>query len=162
MTVVEAIKPKEAPDLAQLWEKYTIFRSNQVEETTLAKNYARVDNHIQRFPTKSLDDAIVIRDFLLSKTSAYTAKRIITQLNACYDWAIKSKLINSNPFQEMATEIKLSKAESESVDIDPFTREERDTIIQDFKKHNKYNHYTSFVTFLFLIGCRTSEAIGLK
>lgn len=62
----------------------------------------------------------------------------------------------------MATEIKLSKAESESVDIDPFTREKKDTIIQAFKEHNKYNHYTPFVVFLFLTGCRTSEAIDLK
>jgi len=87
LTVVEAIKSKQALDLGELWEKYTEFRSNQVEETTLAKNYARVTNHIGRFPTKSLSDAVVIRDFLLAKTSAYTTKRVITQLNACCNWA---------------------------------------------------------------------------
>lgn len=162
LTVVEAIKPKQALDLAQLWEKYTEFRSNQVEETTLAKNYARVANHIQRFPTKSLDDAIAIKDFLLAKASAYTAKRVITQLNACCSWAVKSKLIGLNPFYEMAVDIELPKAKSECIDIDPFTKEERDIIIQAFKKHRRYNHYTSFVDFLFLTGCRTSEAIGLK
>ena len=162
LTVVEAIKPKEALDLAQLWERYTEFRSKQVSETTLKLNYARVASHVQKLPVKSLSDAIVIRDYLLSKNSDYTAKRILTQFNACCNWAVKSKLIDSNPFNEMAAEIKLSKAESESLDIDPFTRKERDTIIQAFKEHKKYSHYTSFVQFLFLTGCRTSEAIGLK
>ncbi len=162
LAVVEAISPKVALDLAQLWDKYTEFRSKQVSETTLKLNYARVTSHIQKLPIKSLSDAILIRDYLLSKNSAYTAKRIITQFNACCNWAVKSKLIDSNPFHEMAAEINLSKAESESIDIDPFTREERDTIIQAFKEHKKYSHYTSFVQFLFLTGCRTSEAVGLK
>ncbi len=90
LTVVEAIKPKEALDLAQLWDKYTEFRSKQVSETTLKFNYARVASHIQKLPIKSLSDAIVIRDYLLANNSAYTAKRIITHLNACCNWAAKS------------------------------------------------------------------------
>lgn len=162
LTVVEAIKPKEALDLAQLWDKYTEFRSKQVSETTLKFNYARVASHIQKLPIKSLSDAIVIRDYLLANNSAYTAKRIITQFNACCNWAAKSKLIDSNPFNEMAAEIQLSKAERESLDINPFSREERDIIIQAFRDHKTYNHYTSFVQFLFMTGCRTSEAVGLK
>lgn len=162
LTVVEAIKPKVGLNLTQLWEKYTEFRSKQVSETTLKLNYARVASHIQKFPSKSLDDAITIRDSLLAKASGYTAKRVITQLNACCDWAVKSNLIDQNPFHGMAADIDLPKTESECVDVDPFTKEEKDIIIQAFKQHQKYNHYTSFVEFLFLTGCRTSEAIGLK
>ncbi len=162
LTVVEAIKPKTALDLAQLWDKYTEFRSKQVSETTLKLNYARVFSHIQKLPTKSLGDAVLIRDYLLAKNSAYTAKRILTQINACCNWAMRSKLIDLNPFHEMVAEIKLSKTELESLDIDPFSKKERETIIQAFKEHDSYSRYASFVEFLFLTGCRTSEAVGLK
>ncbi|MBV8885959.1 MAG: tyrosine-type recombinase/integrase [Chroococcidiopsidaceae cyanobacterium CP_BM_RX_35] len=162
LTVVEAIKPKTGLDLAQLWDKYTEFRAKQVSETTLKLNYARVSSHIQKLPTKSLADAVLIRDSLLEKNSAYTAKRILTQINACCNWAMRSKLIDLNPFYEMAAEIKLSKTELESLDIDPFSKEEREIIIQAFKEHERYNRYAAFVEFLFLTGCRTSEAVGLK
>jgi len=41
-----------------------------------------------------------------------------------------------------------------------FTAAERDTIIQAFA--DKRPHYLFFVQFLFLTGCRTGEAIGLR
>jgi len=59
--------------------------------------------------------------------------------------------LGQNPFHEMAIDIDLPKAESECIDVDPFTREERDVIIQAFKQHQKYNHYASFVEFLTII-----------
>lgn len=162
LAVVETIKPKEALDLAQMWEKYVEHRSKEVSETTVRLNYAKIASHIQKLPTKSLDDAVKIRDYLLAKNSAYTAKRVITQFNACCNWAIKSQLIKSNPFNGMTSEINLHSSESEIMNIDPFSREEKDLIIQAFKEHKTYHHYASFVEFLFLTGCRTSEAVGLK
>jgi integrase len=48
------------------------------------------------------------------------------------------------------------------MDIDPFSKQEREVVIEAFQSHPKYNCYAPFVQFLFLTGCRTSEAIGLK
>lgn len=162
LTVIEAIKPKQELDLLSLWDKYVEFRSKQVEATTLAKNYARVTNHLKRLPSVKLEDAVEIRDFLLSTTSPYTTKRILTQFNACCNWGLRSKLITVSPFQDMAQEIKLTKNSTEELDIDPFSKQEREVVIEAFRSHTKYNCYAPFVQFLFLTGCRTSEAIGLK
>ncbi|MEO0537524.1 MAG: hypothetical protein AAF215_27145 [Cyanobacteria bacterium P01_A01_bin.123] len=54
--------------------------------------------------------------------------------------------------------------------VDPkpnaFTEEERDRTIDAFKEDSRkgmnYRHYAPFVEFLFLVGCRPSEAIGLQ
>ncbi len=76
---------------------------------------------------------------------------------------MKSGLIDTNPFQGMAVEIKLSKGrESEATDIHSFTREEREQIIQAFKSSRYYSHYAPLIEFLFFTGCRPSEAIALQ
>ncbi len=162
MTVIETIKPKTGLDLLTLWGKYTEFRAHQVEATTLTINYSRVENHLKKLPTKNLEDAILIRDFLVSSASPYTTKRILTQINAACNWAVKSKLITNNPFYGLAPEINLTKNSADSLDIDPFSKQEREVIIHAFQSHSVYKSYASFVQLLFLTGCRTSEAIALK
>lgn len=150
------------PNLNELWQKYTQYKSTQVEETTLRLNFQRVTSHINKLPTQLLNDSTKIRDYLVNNNSSYTAKRILTQMNACCNWAVKSGLIEVNPFQGMAQEIKTPKNSSNGVDIDPFTAEERNIIINAFRQHPIYHHYTNFVRFLFMTGCRTSEAVALK
>lgn len=150
------------PNLNELWQKYTKYKSTQVEETTLRLNFQRVTSHINKLPTQLLNDSTKIRDYLVSNNSSYTAKRILTQINACCNWAVKSGLIEVNPFKGMAQEIQTPKNSSNGVDIDPFTAEERDIIINAFRQHPIYHHYTNFVRFLFMTGCRTSEAVALK
>jgi hypothetical protein len=49
---------------------------------------------------------------------------------------VKSKLIAVNPFLGMAADIKLPKGRGEDVDINPFSPEERDLIIEHFKTAN--------------------------
>ena len=58
--------------------------------------------------------------------------------------------------------IKLPKGAYEEQDINPFTKEERDLIINTFAGDRYYSHYTSYIRFLFFTGCRPSEAIALK
>jgi len=161
LTVVEAVKPKESVDLAQLWEKY--IAQKEVSPSTYYKDFMRVKNQINKFPTKSLENAIEIRDYLLSNSSLNTAKRVITNISACCDWAVDSKLIKGNPFKGMSQKIKLPKADKkEDLDINPFTREERDVIIQAFESSHYYSYYAPYVKFLFYTGCRPSEAIALQ
>ncbi len=60
----------------------------------------------------------------------------------------------------MASKIKV--AESEEDKIDPFNQAEIAAIVQGFEADKYFNHYTPFVKFLFMTGCRTSEAVGLQ
>lgn len=111
--------------------------------------------------TKDLDQAVVIRDYLLATTSADTTKRILTRFSACCDWAVKSGMLKDNPFAGMAVEIKLKKKQ-EGDHIEPFSVSERDAILKAFQEHPTHKHYHPFVRFLFLTGCRTGEAIALQ
>jgi integrase len=156
--------------IAVLWEKYVAFKIPQVAETTVRLNYSRVESHINKNPYKLISQASEAFIYLTENNSPETAKRIITQLNACCNWGVKMRIIKKNPFKGMASEIKVSKSktqlpdseENDFLEIDPFTDNEVKMIIKSFQNHQKYNHYEGFVKFLFLTGCRTSEAIGLR
>lgn len=144
--------------IAQLWERYTIYKRPQLAASTIAKDFDRVATLIDRFPATSLKDAVAVRDYLNSETTPNTTRRVLTQLNAACKWGMKSGMIASNPFDGMAADIKLPKG-SEKPDIDPFSPNERDLIIDYFKKHNQ--SFAPLVEFIFRTGCRPSEATGL-
>jgi integrase len=40
----------------------------------------------------------------------------LTQFSACCDWAVKSQLIGENPFEGMASDIKVPKGDREETD----------------------------------------------
>ncbi len=151
------------PTLPQLWEKYTDFKRSSLSPSTLAKDYTKIARCIGlQLPSKSLNDAIAIRDWLVANKTANSAKRIVTQLAACCQWALKSQMISHNPFFGMASEIKIPKNQSDASDINPFSLEERDKIIQTFKDNHSYNYYAALIEFLFMSGCRPSEAVALQ
>ncbi|WP_242051382.1 hypothetical protein [Nostoc spongiaeforme] len=51
--------------MGELWEKYTEFKKPQISLSTYAVDYRKYRNHIANLPTKNLDDAIAIRDYLV-------------------------------------------------------------------------------------------------
>ncbi|MEJ1935374.1 site-specific integrase [Nostoc sp. NIES-2111] len=145
-------------DLSELWASYCEYKRPQLAPTTYQKDYIRkYAHHIRQLPTKTPRDAIVIRDYLLQTLSADTAKRVLTYLSACCNWAVDSGLLEKNPFAGMAGKIRQP---TSNTSVDPFTTAERDAIIQAFTE--KRPHYAAFVKFLFLTGCRTGEAIALQ
>ncbi len=151
-------KPK--PKLDELWNRYSEFKKPQVSPSTYAKDFTKQKNHVNRLPSKSLEDAELIRDYLLVNLTPNAAKRVLTQLKACCDWAVAEKLLSTNPFVGMKIETPLGL--SEENEINPFTKEERDLIIKTFAANRYYSYYTNFVRFLFFTGCRPSEAIALQ
>ena len=151
---------KAKPQLDELWAKYSEFKKPQISPSTYVKDYIKCRNHINRLPARSLDDALLIRDYLLENLTLDAAKRCLNYLKACCNWAVEDGLIDTNPFVSM--KIKAPKGLSEDEDINPFTKEERDRIIQAFETDRYYRHYTNYVRFLFFTGCRPSEAIALK
>lgn len=164
-STIDPVTPIFTPksNLDELWEKYVEFKRPQVSQTTIARDYKKYRSHISRLPSTSLDDAVQIRDWLLANLTPNAAKRCLTNISACCDWAMKSGLVDANPFWGMAVEVKLSKGpESEATDIHSFTRKEREKIIQAFKSNRYYSHYASLIEFLFFTGCRPSEAIALQ
>lgn len=152
-------KPTELLSLTELWTKYVAFKTPQVQAKTVYQ-YGTFTNHIHSLPTSSLNDAGIIKDWLVENLSPRVAKDLLVQLNAACKWGIKSKLLFFNPFDGMAKEIKLAKADDE--EIDPFSVAERDLIIDTFERHPQHSRYSNLVKFLFWTGCRPSEAVGLQ
>ncbi|MGB3653927.1 MAG: hypothetical protein WBA41_22315 [Rivularia sp. (in: cyanobacteria)] len=65
-------RPKKQ-DLEQLWEQYTEFKKPQISPSTYAVDYRKYRNHIANLPTKSLDDAVAIRDYLIANLTPNAA-----------------------------------------------------------------------------------------
>jgi integrase len=168
----EETKEELQPLLDQLWEKFLEYKRPQCSPSTMRMQYRTFSGYLRDLPTLDLEQAVEIRDHILQNVPLNSAKRFIVRLSACCDWAIKSGLISDNPFKGMASEIKLPKAASGSGmdDINPFTAEERDTILEAFEKDTacpkysrvKHSYYYSYIFFLFNTGCRPSEAVALQ
>lgn len=148
--------------LLDLWDAYCEYRRPQISVTHFKENYQRrYRNAILNLPTQKISDAVAIRDYLLKNKSPGTTKQLLIQFNAASKYGVKSRLITHNPFEGLACDIRTRKSKGYE-DIDPFTAKERDAIIKAFEAHPHHQHYANFVKFLFLTGCRTSEAVGLR
>lgn len=163
-TVTPFFTPIPTPErsLDDLWEHYTEFKKPQVSPSTFKLDYRKYRNHIANLPTQSLDNALQIRDHLVAKLSPNAAKRTLTNISACCNWAVDSGLVTVNPFAGMAEKVKLPKSEYEESDINPFSSKERDVIIEAFENSKYYAYYAPYVKFGFFTGCRPSEAIALQ
>lgn len=159
--VAPDITPTATPTLTELWTKYTEAKQAGKSPATI-RMYGWVANHIERCPYKLPTEAQAIYDWINTNVPANSAKRVMMHLSACCKWAKKSDLLSSDPFEGMAAEIKIKKSGTEEDEVNPFTREERDRIIAAFRTNRYYGRYTSLVGFLFLTGCRPSEAIALQ
>ncbi len=171
LSVATPVTPLPTPpklSLLDLWQKYTDFQKEHLEETTIIRDYGKIENRIKKFPQAFLEDAVAIQAHLLNNYSTEVAKRTLKQLSACCNWAIRKKLISENPFRELAQEIKSRK--TSRVSRKPFSREcvaaiiaafERDTYSSKFAPVS-HSYYAPYVKFLFHTGCRPEEAIALK
>lgn len=158
--LLSALPRSKAPPLGQLWEQYTKVKIPSKSPATV-RGYDWVTGHIARLPSEDMQQPQVILD-AIALLRPNTQKKLLTQFNACAKWAQKSGLLTDNPFVGAASEVKIPKVGTAEDEIHPFSRTERDQIIQAFKQHRYYSHYTNLVTFLFFTGCRPSEAIPLQ
>lgn len=168
------ITPKvtPTPSLAQLWDKFVEYKRPQCSPNTMLYVYGHFTKYLEKLPTHDLSKAAEIRDYSIKTFPIESCKRFIVRLNACCNWAVKSGLISENPFMGMANEIKPPKSQKNSTDeeIHPFSLSERDVILKAIyentfcNKHSgfKHSYYAHFVEFLFMTGCRPSEAIALQ
>lgn len=169
LSTVDIITPI-TPKLSALWGDFMVFKNSQCSQNTMDTMYGQYTRYIAKLPTDDLTQAAEIRDFVIKELPLNSAKRFLTRLNACCKWSIRNGRINHNPFENMAQDIKLPKAQGNSEDdIHPFTVEERDAILEALESDRfvsphsgfKHSYYVSFVRFSFLTGCRPSEATAL-
>lgn len=170
-TVTPIVLPNDEPSktsLLELWTSYTEFQRKHLEESTILRDYGKIEKRIRKFPKQFVEDAIDVQTYLLKNYSTEVTKRTLKYLSACCNWAIRKRLIAENPFKELAKEIKTKK--TSPVSRKPFSRSCVAAIISAFE-HNTYSsryssvphsYYVPYVKFLFHTGCRPEEAIALK
>jgi integrase len=57
-------EPDNGLSLREIWDKYTDYKRPQLSQTTITVDFDRVSQFINKFPAKSIDDAVLIRDWL--------------------------------------------------------------------------------------------------
>jgi integrase len=163
LQVVDSSTPQIT--LKNLWDSYINYLKPIRKESTIHYLLANISPKIERCEHQSPYDAIAIREWLLANTTPSMTKRVLQQLNASFNWGLQHKKLvgNTSPFEGMAKEFK--HRFEEQPEPQAFTSIERDRVLEAFKNHRakgyNYSYYAPFVEFMFLTGCRPSEAIGL-
>lgn len=150
------IKSNE-PDYRALWDEWIEYRYTIVNPTTKG-DYQYICAIVERCPY-GLDDAVAVKNWLMSSYSYEVSRRVIEKLIACFQWSINQNKIDFNPYKQHKLVNKSAKHRRE---INPFTVEERDKIIDYCAKSEWYSHYSALIEFIFFTGCRPSEAIALR
>ncbi len=149
-------------DLHQLWERFSEFQFNQIEETTFLTTYKAVARFINKLPTHSLEKTPEIRDWLLANTTQLMTWHKLTYFQQCCEWGVQSGLIPDNPFLKLKIQnLKPKRKSTKKENYRAFTLEQRDIIIQAFEKHHIHSYYAPLIKFLFFTGCRSGEAFAL-
>ena len=146
--------------LLELWSKYTAFRAGQLAPSTIKRDYRAIERRLIKLSTEAPDlgDAIAIRDWLLANYSHEVTRRTLVQFNAATKWAMNSDIIERNPFEGVAAQMRRPRRSERAWAA--FTKAERDIIIQEFNEYCPWG--TPWVKFLFWSGCRPEEAAALR
>ena len=148
--VIKEVKTYTLIDVWDLW-----VESLDISEDTKLNHYRPLRIMIDKVnkPKPSLDcSKWLLKASENHMPSTYNGR--LRLLRSCLVWAIEQELTTLNPYA------KLKKRKIEQTQVKPFTIDEMKNIINGFGKIQPA--YKDFVTFLFLTGCRPSEAIGIQ
>jgi integrase len=145
--------------LRDVWDEFVLFQSQHLEKSTIESTYRQVTLIINELPTQSLDEAAIIREFLLNKYSYHTAYKTLAAFSRCFKWATDSKLLTTDPFEKI--QLPKPKKRSDQDTSAAYTLNQRDLIIEAFENHARFSHHSSIIKFLFWTGCRPGEAFAL-
>jgi integrase len=150
-----------SPDytIQKLWAKYCDYKLVAWKAKTINYNQVIIGRWIARLPP-NWRNPLIVRSFLMGETTPGITARVLQSLSSCIDWAMRMGLVDAghNPYQKMAGEVKTQK---KSGGANALSVEEETRLIQDFYSSPVWQCYGHFVEFLFLSGCRPSEAVGL-
>lgn len=155
--------------LTKLWECYIEFKRDYWSPTTyansglvFAKRFSKLKNQDLRFPQK-------IQQELFENFSMNAVKRSCIQIKAAINWGLQEGIISNVEWTVSNTAFEqLLKRQEEENDINPFSNQERDRILQAFRtdcfarKKGNHSQFFYIINFWFLTGARTGELMGLQ
>jgi integrase len=142
-------EPEKNPPLLEIWDLWV--QTLDLSEATAADHYHVTRRQIVKAGNPLVGDT----DWFLGNSLApqtYNAR--LRYLKNMAAWAVAEGLLTNNPW------LKIKPRKKTKEIIKPFSHGETARIIAGFEK--SYPAWVPFTKFLFLSGCRMSEAIGLR
>ncbi len=155
-------KPVELAAIPLL-ERFILHKQKEVYHRTLEK-YRTALEYLRQFLAQDSRRVLDVKsaerlvDYLRPRLAPVTLKERLTIYAAGWRWGVEQGLVTSNPWEGLPGRVKVPPKQMPR----PFTQGEVEAILQGFREHPRYCHYSDFVSFLFGTGCRTGEAIGLR
>lgn len=135
------------PNHRKIWDKYYQANKSRVKPTTIAV-WDVVSDRIKLAP----NEPEALLNYLLQTTTVNRTAQILQWLGTAYRWAIKRQIVKNNPLSFL--EIPIPPAPKEAA---PFSKADKNRVLE-ISANSEWNY---FIEFLFLTGCRPSEAVGL-
>lgn len=136
--------------LLEIWDAWVEMLDLPIQ--TKGDHYAVLRRQITKAQPQPLTCEVKWLTEMDIKPATFNKK--VSYLKNCLDWAKREGLVDSNPW------LKVRGRKQTKETIKPFTKEEARAIVTEFER--LYPAWVPFVKFLFLSGCRLSEAIGLR
>jgi integrase len=155
------VSPSELPTITtkELWNKYCDYKQPRWKAKTAVYNREIIGRWIDRL-SPDWSDALAVRSYLLASTTDGVVVRVLNSLETAVEWAMRVQILpeSRNPYKGMGNDLKVAETKKGA---NAFTQTEQEQVIRTFYDHPSWFVYGEFVEFLFLTGCRPSEAIGL-
>lgn len=147
---IGAPKPKSHPMLP-IWDLWVA--TLELSESTKADHYVVIRRAIEKIkpPPEIYDSKWFVKSAEnLASSTFNTRLRFLSKFS---NWALEEGYLKTNPY------LKLEGRKGSRQKTNPLTIHQIKSILQKFSELQP--QYSKFATFLFLTGCRHSEAIGL-
>jgi integrase len=142
-------EPDKNPPLLEIWDAWV--EDLDLPDQTKAGHYHYLRRQIVKAGNPLSLDTAWFTNNALSPSSNNRRLWLLTKMST---WAVSEGLLSINPW------LKVRPRKTTKQIIKPFSQEEAAKIIAGFEK--TYPAWVPFTKFLFLSGCRMSEAIGLQ
>ena len=176
---IEKIEPDFPKALELCTKHYKVKKEPFIEAGTQEKYKSYLESMQECANYDIIKDAVKIRDSILKVRCPNTTRNILSFIYQTVRWAQRNELMPKNvvnPYKELQEDVigrakyqqkpkhiqEISEEESDN-DYRGFSSKEAASIVEKFScPEERQAVYKDFVAFLFLTGCRTGEAIGLR
>jgi integrase len=151
-------KTTSPPTIGELWSKYCLFKKGSLKPATQYYWEVTLGRHIFACPILATE-ALEAKKWFLERTTGGMLWRIMSAVTSSIRWANTHDIIEKNIVSQWESVLSAVRKKNSDPRPNALTDFETSQLLEAIERSKP--HYTCFVKFLFLTGCRPSEAIGL-
>jgi integrase len=149
-------------NLQELWRKYCEYKRPNWKAKSIKFNEGALGHWMNKIPY-DWHDALSVRAYLITNTTNYMAVAVLRGISLAINWGIRVGVIpdQKNPYARMGTDLKAKRPGAGRKGANALSESEQAELIKLFAESPRYSEFHNFAQFLFLTGCRPSEAVGI-